>query len=200
MGRFAAHFRYLVKIRNLANLPYTNLIWSKSENRIRCQRKVNLNWQTSYLQMTRRNDPSIWSKSKLTRLPNHLIQWPEDYEKKSKYKPSTRLFLKKSSKYLERMVGASSLTIFKPRLDWYQPAGPGIAAILSYLQQALLTSWSCGLELSHMDEQSSLSWHTDHEFESASNRHKVDGLSLAICNSRGGLHPGCGPLMARYGS
>ena len=57
-----------------------------------------------------------------------------------------------------------------------------------YLQSfTLQTSWSCGLELSRTVEQSS--WHTDREFESASDRHEVDGLSLAICNSRGGWHP-----------
>ena len=61
----------------------------------------------------------------------------------------------------------------------------------------LLASWSCGLELSHVVQQSSLSWQTDHEFESPSDRQEVDGLSLAICNSRGGWHPRCRPVMAR---
>ena len=47
-----------------------------------------------------------------------------------------------------------------------------------------------------MVEQSSLSRHTDHEFESTSDRHDVDGLSLAICNGRGGWHPRHGLVMA----
>ena len=64
-----------------------------------------------------------------------------------------------------------------------------------YTERSLILLWSCGLELSRTVEQSS--WHTDREFESASDRHEVDGLSLAICNSRGGWHPRCGPVMAR---